>query len=265
MRYFWNLRNRNTPASIDQPLRGEIDGDTLRLVLRRYLAGLPLLCDGDRFECWTEAQVEVVEEVRSLDWKKIKETVLKEEAELNMECDSLIRSLYWCSYLGTPSGKVYSPFTNSNLTPCPHCSTWRDEIGKEDEESLDLNTWCANPKILMSIVDAERARLVEIGEMLRAERELDGVEPSEFFKTDKWRQYIERQNATSMFPESCPACDGYGSHEASLDSVWYAEMERIAEREDLFIDCNSGDYFICASEPVNRNDADSVGDSEIEE
>lgn len=62
MRYYWNLRSRNTPASIDQPLRGEIDGDTLRLVLRRYLAGLPLLCDGDRFECWSENQVEVVEQ-----------------------------------------------------------------------------------------------------------------------------------------------------------------------------------------------------------
>jgi hypothetical protein len=244
MRYYWNLRNRNTPASIDQPLRGEIDGDTLRLVLRRYLAGLPLLCDGDRLDCWTEAQVEVVEEIRALDWKKI-----KEEAELNDEGDSLIRSVFWCSYLGTPSGKAYTPFANRNLDPCPHCSTWRDDLD-------------GSAKILMSIVDAERARLEEIGEMLKAERELDGVEPSEFFKTDEWRKYIERQNAAVMFPESCPACDGQGSHEASLDSIWNAEMERIAEREGLFIDCHEGDYFICASEPVTNDDADSVGDEE---
>jgi hypothetical protein len=254
MRYYWNLRNRNTPASIDQPLRGEVDGDTLRLVLRRYLAGLPLLCDGDRFECWSEDQVEVVEGVRSLDWKKIKETVLKEEAELNDEGDSLIRSIFWCSYLGTPSGKVYTPFANSNLTQCPHCSTWRDDLD-------------GNAKILMSIVDAERARLKEIENVVYAKMPpMDAPERDQFFKTDEWRAYIERLNAAAMlFPDRCPACDGLGSHEASLDSVWNAEMERIAEREDLFIDCHEGDYFICTSEPVTNDDADVVGDSEIEE
>jgi len=251
MRYFWNLRNRNTPASIDQPLRGEVDGDTLRLVLRRYLAGLPLLlCDGDRFECWSEDQVEVVEKVRALDWKKIKEAVLKEEAERNDEGDSLIRSLFWCSYLGTPSGKLYTPFANSNLTQCPHCSTWRDDLD-------------GNAKILMSIVDAERARLQRIkNDMYDKMSQMDAHESGQFFKTEEWRAYIERLNAaTAMFPDCCPAC-GQGSHEAMLDFVWNAEMERIAEREGLFIDCNSGDYFICASEPVNRNDADSVGDEE---
>jgi hypothetical protein len=255
MHYFWNLRNRNTPASIDQPLRGEIDGDTLRLVLRRYLAGLPLLlCDGDRFECWSEDQVEVAEGVRSLDWKKIKETVLKEEAELNDEGDSLIRSLFWCSYLGTPSGKLYMPFANSNLTPCPYCSTWRDDLD-------------GNAKILTAIVDAERERLQKIKNDLYAKiPPTDAPERDQFFKTDEWRAYIDRLNAAAMlFPDRCPACDGHGSHEASLDSIWNAEMERIAEREGLFIDCNSGDYFICVSEPVNRNDADGVGDSEIEE
>ena len=251
MRYFWNLRNRNTPASIDQPLRGEIDGDTLRLVLRRYLAGLPLLCDGDRFECWTEDQVEVVEKARSLNWGKIKEAVLKKEAELNDEGDSLIRSLFWCSYLGTPSGKLYMPFANSNLTPCPHCSTWRDDLD-------------GNAKILMAIVDAERERLQRIKEDLYAEMPPENApERDQFFKTDEWRAYIERLNAAAMlFPDCCPACDGQGSHEIVLDSIWNAEMERIAEREGLFIDCHEGNYFICASEPVNRDDAADGDDEE---
>jgi hypothetical protein len=253
MRYYWNLRSRNTPASIDQPLRGEVVPANLRFVLDRYIAERPLLGDGDRFECWTEAQVEVVEKVRALDWKKIKEAVLKEEAELNDEGDSLIRSLFWCSYLGTPSGKLYMPFANSNLTPCPYCSTWRDDLD-------------GNAKILMSIVDAERERLKEIENVVYAKMPpMDAPERGQFFKTDEWCAYVARTNATSLFPDHCPACGGEGSHEADLDSFWHAEMDRIAEREGLFIDCNSGDYFICASEPVNRDDADGVGDSEIEE
>lgn len=250
MRYYWNLRNRNTPALIDQALRDEVGPTHLRTILRRYLTERPLLLDGDRFECWTEDQVKVVEKVRALDWEKIKETVLKQEAELNDEGDSLIRSLFWCSYLGTPSGKLYMPFANSNLTPCPYCSTWRDDLD-------------GNAKILMAIVDTERARLKEIENAMYAKMPpMDAPERSQFFKTNEWRKYIERQNATAMFPLLCPACDGQGSHEASLDSVWYAEMERIVEREGLFVDCHDGDYFICASEPVTNDDADSVGDKE---
>ncbi len=246
MRYFWNLRSRKTPDSVDQPLRGEVASGTLRVVLGRYLDEKPLLVDGDRFECWTEAQVEVVEKVRALDWGKIKETVLKEEAELNDEGDSLIRSLFWCSYLGTPSGKVYTPFANGNLTPCPYCSTWRDDLD-------------GNAKILMAIVDAERERLLRIKEDLYAKiPPTDAPERDQFFKTSEWLAYIERLNAAAMkFPDRCPACDGQGSHEASLDSVWHSEMDRVAEREGLFIDCNGSGYFICASEPVTQDDEDA--------
>ncbi len=257
MRYFWNLRNRNTPASIDQPLRGEIDGDTLRLVLRRYLAELPLLLIGERIECWSEAQVEVVEKVRAYPWKRIKEAVLDTRPELNDEGDTRVRSLFWCSYLGTPSGKVYAPFATGNLHPCPHCSTWRDEIGAPDEDRLHEDPWCANSKILMAVVDAERERLQRIKEDLYAEMPPENApERDQFFKTDEWRKYIERQNAVAMFPDCCPACDGQGSHEVVLDSIWNAEMERIAEREGLFIDCNGSDYFICASEPVPATDGE---------
>jgi hypothetical protein len=253
MRYFWNLRNRNTPASIDQPLRGEVSLDTLRLILNRYFAERPLVSEDSHFDCWTEAQVEVVEKVRAYPWKRIKEAVRDTRPEMNDEGDTRVHSLFWCSYLGTPSGKFYTPFANGNLDPCPHCSTWRDDLD-------------GNAEILMAVVDAERARLTEIGKTLDAKMsQMTDHDGAQFFKTDEWCAYVARTNATAMFPDHCPACGGEGSHEADLDSFWHAEMDRIAEREGLFVDFNEGNYFICASEPVTQDDADSVGNSEIEE
>lgn len=128
----------------------------------------------------------------------------------------------------SPSGKVYTPFATGNLNMCPECGG----TGHVDPEKY-------TPLDRLYLEEALR-----LGDM-----KFPGT------VTPEWAAWIERKSSVNSYgwsrsgsPEiaggwhlDCSLCAGEGLHEPNLDSVWYQEMEVLANARDLFIDQRESD------------------------
>lgn len=140
----------------------------------------------------------------------------------------------------TPSAKVYTIFATGNLAKCPECAG----KGVVDPEKY-------TPRDKLYIAEAERLPDMKYtGE-----------------RTSEWQAHVGRKNALTMYGLghscsgwylSCNLCDGLGVHEPEIDSAWYAEMERLANERDMFIDQREtdGDYQIGITFTLNSSPDD---------
>lgn len=140
------------------------------------------------------------------------------------------------SYAISPSGKVYMPWAHSNLTPCPACKGIGRRKPRNEIERIHV---------------AENARL-DAGE--------DGEEPVRWTgtMTEQWSTYIDRRNTVvEVWADgtlTCNECRGCQYAEAEADSVWNAEMERIADERGLSFDQDDGDYYVALYFTVNADE-----------
>lgn len=141
----------------------------------------------------------------------------------------IVTSAYLGTIFGlTPSGKYYTPWAHSNVTPCPKCQG----AGSRPNPRADAEAHA----------NATRARARWIRRMLDAGQNYQTASPEMRDALDRLRATLEKTQ-----PEkTCPFCDGLGSREALLDQVWWEEAETRAEKLDATIhlgeDCPTDIY-----------------------
>jgi len=116
-------------------------------------------------------------------------------------------------FLGTvfalvPSGKYYTPWACGNVEVCPDCKGER----------------ITNPKITKVYYAIPAARFW-------AKRH--GLPRSIMLASYKIAKMFE--------PVDCKTCGGFGSAEAYQDQLWYAEVDRLADPYEFYIENGEGD------------------------
>ncbi len=124
-----------------------------------------------------------------------------------------------------PSGKYYTPFACSNLTPCPAC-------GGE------------------GVQYRKRSKARKLRQVVRQSYRLSGhlIKHHGFYCEKAWPSHAAarlaalRDMAAYLSPKhTCGHCDGVGSREAALDDAFLEAMENEAEKHDCFIESGEGD------------------------
>lgn len=139
-----------------------------------------------------------------------------------------------CVYLGTifniyPSGKMYTPFANSNVERCPFC----------------VDGHILNPfenELLRGYIQARRMELTKVA----SEQYGLYCDWSDHLKADAKTLDLAAEAAGKHF--QCPYCLGMGSREAKEDELYRDYLERKADELGAFIDGSLGDgdsVFIC--------------------
>jgi len=130
-------------------------------------------------------------------------------------------------YLGsifteTPSGKMYTPFANSNVDVCPQCK------GDGHVNRLRLRTMKKRESRFLK----HRALVVKRGGWSKL--------------STRQQAYIKRTYPLHYNTHpTCPLCHGVGSREAYEDEVFHEQLEEAAEKRGLFVEYGDGDIFIC--------------------
>lgn len=141
----------------------------------------------------------------------------------------------------TPSGKVYTPFANSNVVRCPRC-----------HGSGTIKPKTANPDRFAELeaqVFAESKKLVDEYGAWCEGRWPKGREA----ELDRLRKLKDRVATTS----TCPLCNGIGSREAYEDEVFNETLEGAASDAGCWIDHRDEDYFLVREkETVDEEDAE---------
>ncbi len=184
----------------------------------------------------SETRKEVyVKEIAGWDWDSI---VSQAKNNLFREDDNVIGSCFLHSYLSTPSGKIYTPFACSNVTPCPHC--------KGEGGVTNLNS---NPEKYAKF-------------KIEYEKHVRGVITEYGMYSDRlWPEEVKDDMATrqqylgSLQPIlTCPFCDGLGSEEVRLDELYNEALEEVANDYGGYIQAEGGGtYFFCINVEISRD------------
>jgi len=163
---------------------------------------------------------------RQFDWD-----ALKVEAQANPADDlDTIDERVGLAFLGTilsltPSGKVYTPWATSNLSPCPRCKGTGTVTNKRGDAALYEE--------LSEAVGRARVEAVQQHGAF-----CEGRWPKKL--ADELRQRDEAAHAVK--PErDCTWCDGLGSQEAAQDKDWHEALEAVAESHGMFVTAGEGD------------------------
>jgi hypothetical protein len=139
-------------------------------------------------------------------------------------------------YLGRmiwPSGKFYTPWARSNVTPCPTC-------GGKGTHPTDMET--------CNICEGRKYRSVT-DLMKRRNEPRDVVIHSlvnDFHTTvrpDGETFVCNACGGDGAFPAICPTCDGLGSEEAYHDELWREQCADLYDEYEFSVECDSTDVF----------------------
>ena len=166
-----------------------------------------------------------LEEIRSWNWPKIvahaENNTFQEEESINGSC--MVGSL-----LSVPSGKYYMPFACSNVDPCPHC--------KGDGSVKNLN--CDTAKYEVALENVRRARF-------KAMQDFGAYCNGEWPEGTQAYITVLQIHADGLNPvHTCPFCNGTGSEEAYLDSLWIEALEQVAEENGGWMEFNDDQHFV---------------------
>jgi len=141
-------------------------------------------------------------------------------------------------YLGSilnisPSGKVYTPWANSNVRGCPACVDGHMPYPRR----------------------ARHLRKKQFKRLKRREAQLFDDASKQFGLYMDWTPHQQRKikairSRLSTLVETmhCVYCNGTGSREAALDEVWREALEAEAAKHGLFITGSDGDGCdVCAA------------------
>lgn len=149
------------------------------------------------------------------------------------------------AYLGnilyiTPSGKVYTPWANSNVDRCPHCKG---------------NGHTRNPRYRKQQYERLRRKHMRLFRL------------SDHPNVQKLRHSIFRKMERLSPTIHCNHCGGLGSIEAFHDQEWHEALEKVADQHGLFVTSDEGDGCIlrvggCFG-PAPEEDDEDWGEEEI--
>jgi hypothetical protein len=146
------------------------------------------------------------------------------------------------AYLGSlinPSGKYYLPFACSNVEPCPECGgdgCARKNVKTVNQERKDM----PHRETKCRYCDGTGERVADEYMNLEA---FGGVKVGDKFLCNVC-------NGTKKQSVTCPTCDGSGSEEAREDELFWAELDKEAEKHGGWIESGEGDpcdSFFCVA------------------
>lgn len=132
-----------------------------------------------------------------------------------------LRTIYLGSILSlTPSGKIYTPWANSNVTPCPQC----DGSGKIKNKNKSIKKCKAINKKFKQYNNAWSTKYFDLTQK----------------QQNKILHLIKLKRNFELFIE-CPECYGLGSLEARLDQDWWNQLECELDQIDAWHHGSKGD------------------------
>lgn len=160
-------------------------------------------------------------EIAGWDWKKI-----VAECKSNVQENEEGEKEGMC-YIGsvmnlTPSGKLYTPFANSNLDLCEKCQG----SGSVTNLKADLNRH--------SLLDKRDNELTR--KLLDSHGSYTEWPEDEMAKIKKLRDGKEECKPTL----TCETCGGIGSEEAFKDQEWQEALEEVAGNHDCWVTSGEG-------------------------
>jgi hypothetical protein len=171
-------------------------------------------------------------DIRQWDWEKIRAEALSNPNEQGEWEEEHYGSCFIGSvFTLTPSGKFYTPWATSNLTPCPQC---KGEGRISNRKTGDADRYYPGKEEL----DATRVSYAT----------LHG------FASDWPEGLLEKTNTRARELETfnpvqeCNWCGGIGSHEAAQDEDWREALEYVAGSKGMWLTNGEGDpcdLFIC--------------------
>lgn len=146
----------------------------------------------------------------------------------------------------TPSGKVYAPFANSNLRPCPGCN----------------GTGRVRSRVKRRVVKKWLARDFR----MRTRWVKTYTE-----KYKEWPAAVRKESAhlnklLARADTCCLRCGSYGSHEAWDDELWYELAKHALEEVGLSLETNEGDgAYLMATEYRDIQNTEEEGGADKDE
>lgn len=186
-------------------------------------------------------QAEFLEEIRGWPWPRVVENA-KREIRYDRDSDGW----YGRDFLGsifnlTPSGKFYTPFACSNVTPCPHCNGERE-----------LPNPASDP-VAYALLDRAQRELRLSTMASYGSYSFGGCWPMQVVHV---LRAAEEAMADLRPTLTCEHCDGLGSEEARWDELFTEALERVAEENGGFIDYIDSDIFFVISGEAPEEDQD---------
>lgn len=183
---------------------------------------------------WAKLAADMCAALESIDSESIEEGDYIEEGEFTIfrdyDTDELTVSFYLGSVLHlSPSGKYYTPWANSNVNACPRCNG-----SGHTSKTHPCHTCQGNGHRFVSELAALRKETEE--------------QTAQFLD----REYPDCNRAMGMFdcltcngsgsvPNTCTWCEGTGSREAYLDSLFWDTLEDTASEHGLYLFSGDGD------------------------
>ena len=132
-----------------------------------------------------------------------------------------LQTIYLGSILSlTPSGKIYTPFANSNMDLCTRCNG----EGKIKNKHKSIKKVDA---IDRKIFQVARGWIKPYATLTKRQQQL----------IDKLRKIREHYDEW----KTCPECYGMGSSEARLDEDWWKQLESELDQIDAWYHGSEGD------------------------
>jgi hypothetical protein len=158
-----------------------------------------------------------------IDWDRVREDLDREEWQWNEWNDQFERAICIGSVFSLmPSGKYYTPWACSNVTPCPHCQ------GRSKVETT-------NKRLLKKWRKAVARTHVRAAEFNLAGN-LKKLEKHGWF-----RYYRNARTLLTRYDKTCSYCNGVGSREAYLDELYSDKLNAEADERKLCVTSGEGD------------------------
>jgi len=179
--------------------------------------------------------------------------------------DTEIRRVYLGDVLSlSPSGKMYTPFACSNLTPCPTCEgegrvtprrlkrrTAKKQIARHASIMRHFDKLWGNEPAIYSRIPTTSTPMPTALKRYRPDNKHEAY-------TFMDRQPLKYRSRSFLPGAPCMSCNGMGTREAYLDELWNEEAERAistipsTEGNGVFMSWEDGDAFAVETRTIDE-------------